>query len=120
VIIGGATFIESIKGDPALHHLFGELPAGITGTFKRYARKVEFHIGGFHVATLTRRGVLARVTRREDGRKWYSYGDPDGFPPLEYRDHCAALDALRTATDWRGNELDYRFDVRKPAESVAP
>lgn len=107
--MGGKRFVEVVRGDAGLPHLFGAIPTGFDGTFKRYKRRVDFHIGGFRVAVLNQYGVLAKVTRLDDGRDWYSYGTPEGCDHIGYGEACRIRDDLRVSTDWRGNNPIYSY-----------
>lgn len=97
VEVNGHRFVECTAGDASLPHLFGAIPAGVAGTFKRHKRRVDFYLGGVHVASMTQSGVFAKASRLPDGRTWYSYGDPDGIGEVSMR----AADELRVALNGR-------------------
>lgn len=76
ITLNGCSFAESTT--EALSALIAGSPA--YGIAKRRKRQIDlFDSAHKPVAAIGANGVLARCTVLDDGRIWYSYGDPDGI-----------------------------------------
>lgn len=75
ITLNGKRFAHGSRG--LVSSLFN--PSGTAdGYWRKSGRGVAFHApDGRHIATINADGVMGRATKLEDGRTWYSYGDPD-------------------------------------------
>lgn len=73
--LGSVAFVEGARA--SIDSLF-QPGATRPHWYKRRKRSIDFYFGGRKIATLNKWGVLASVTRLDDGREWFSFAAIEG------------------------------------------
>lgn len=70
--------VKFAKNDKEVVDTLFEGRVTASGTYKVYKKRVALYdLQGKHIANVTKKGGLIKVSYMEDGRKWYNYGDID-------------------------------------------